>query len=78
MAAPPGSFQPLAMCFDRAVTVREAVAATDLDACYVAAAPGPIDIGAEPVTVELPLRRRLPTDPPILLTLPLLMAAAAD
>jgi AraC family transcriptional regulator len=75
---PDGVFQPLAMCFDRSVTVREAVAATDLDRCYVAAAPGPVRVpgaAAAPVAVELPLRRRRPTDPPILLALPLLMAA---
>ncbi|OJF16232.1 helix-turn-helix transcriptional regulator [Couchioplanes caeruleus] len=75
---PDTACQPLAMCFERSVTVREAVAATDLDRCYVAAAPGPIllDDATSPVTVELPLRRRRPTDPPILLALPLLMAVA--
>ncbi|MBG0566088.1 helix-turn-helix domain-containing protein [Actinoplanes aureus] len=76
----PGVFQPLAMCFERSVTVREAVAVTDLDRCYVAAAPNPIQVperaATAPVTVELTLRRRNPTDPPILLALPLLMAAA--
>ncbi|GAA0459651.1 AraC family transcriptional regulator [Paractinoplanes deccanensis] len=72
-----GEFQALAMCFDRSVTVREAVAAIDLDRCYVAASPGPVRVsgGAGPVTVELALRRRGPTDPPILMALPLLMAA---
>ncbi|MEV6599841.1 AraC family transcriptional regulator [Actinoplanes sp. NPDC051346] len=76
---PEALFQPLAMCFDRSVTVREAVAATDLDRCYVAAAPAAIQVpdgAVAPVTVALTLRRRLPTDPPILLALPLLMAVA--
>ncbi|GGQ49180.1 helix-turn-helix domain-containing protein [Couchioplanes azureus] len=75
---PETTCQPLAMCFDRSVTVREAVAATDLDRCYVAAAPGPVRVEAAgaPIAVDLPLRRRRPTDPPILLALPLLMAVA--
>ncbi|MFI5495979.1 helix-turn-helix domain-containing protein [Actinoplanes sp. NPDC051859] len=71
--------QPMAMCFDTSVTVREAVADTDLDGCYVAAAPSPVRVpggGTAPVAVDLPLRRRRPTDPPILLALPLLMVAA--
>jgi AraC family transcriptional regulator len=56
-APPDGVFQPLAMCFNRSVTVREAVAATDLDRCWVAATPGPIHTSAPdaatPITVNL-------------------------
>jgi AraC family transcriptional regulator len=79
-AMPSGAFRPLAMCFDRSVTVADAVATTDPDGCYVAAAPAPIRTAgrnpAVPVIVELTLRRRRPVDPPLLSALPLLTAAA--
>jgi AraC family transcriptional regulator len=72
---PDGADHPLAMAFDESVSVVEAVAATDLDRCYVGAGEVPPAAAAPPATVEIRLRRRRPTDPPIVLALPLLLAA---
>jgi AraC family transcriptional regulator len=69
----------LVMSFDESVTVVEAVAATDLDRCYVGAADLTSAIVAQQATnsaVDVQLRRRRLTDPPIVLALPLLIAAA--
>ncbi|WP_305788071.1 helix-turn-helix domain-containing protein [Symbioplanes lichenis] len=58
--APPDA-RPLAVVFDDSVTVAEAVADAELDRCWVAAGP------------DLRLRPRRPTDPPVVLALPLLL-----
>ncbi|GAA5179049.1 hypothetical protein GCM10023322_07830 [Rugosimonospora acidiphila] len=78
---PDGVYYPLAMCFDPAVTVTEAVAMTDLEGCFVGAAESVVSIVggrvASPATVPVRLRNRRETDPPLVLALPLLMAAGA-
>ncbi|UQU67729.1 AraC family transcriptional regulator [Couchioplanes caeruleus] len=78
---PDGLFHPMAVCFDESVTLADAMMASDLDhGCYVAAAPVPVEIGGpagDPPEVELRLRPRRDTDPPVILALPLLMGAAA-
>jgi len=67
------------MSFDESVTVVEAVAATDLDRCYVGGGDmTPAMDVRRTVRVDIQLRRRRPTDPPIVLVLPLLIAAADD
>lgn len=68
----------LVMSFDESVTVVEAVAATDLDRCYVGAGDLTSGIAAHQAmnfTLDVQLRRRRLTDPPIVLALPLLIAA---
>jgi AraC family transcriptional regulator len=68
----------LVMSFDESVSVVEAAAATDLDRCYVGAAELTSGIAARQATnatLDVQLRRRRLTDPPIVLTLPLLIAA---
>jgi AraC-like DNA-binding protein len=78
---PDGTYYPLAMSFHPAVTATEAIATADLDRCVVGAADAPvrvvggIAIPAGPVAIRL--RARRPTDPPLVLALPLLMAADA-
>jgi hypothetical protein len=76
---PDGVYHPLTMCFDPRVTVMEAVAATDLDACFIGAGEHVVSIVdgqvGSPATVPVRLRRRRETDPPLVLALPLLLAA---
>jgi len=76
---PDGEYHPLAVCFDASVEVREAMADSDLDRCFVAAADYAVSIvDGEPTSrapVRLRLRVRQPTDPPLVLALPLLAAA---
>lgn len=76
---PDGVYHPLTMCFDPAVTVMEAVAMTDLDGCFIGAGEDAVSIVDGEVesasTVPVRLRRRRETDPPLVLALPLLLAA---
>jgi AraC-like DNA-binding protein len=76
---PDGSYHPLAMCFESTVTVAEAIAMSDHDCCFVAAAETPVSIVDGRATSVAPtplrLRRRRETDPPLVLALPLLLAA---
>ncbi|HKT06198.1 MAG TPA: AraC family transcriptional regulator [Rugosimonospora sp.] len=78
---PDGEYHPLAVCFDASVGVPEALADSDLDRCYVAAADHTVSIvdgvSASRTPVRLRLRVRQPTDPPVVLALPLLAAAEA-
>jgi AraC family transcriptional regulator len=76
---PDGLMYPLAVCFDEYATVADAMVATEPEgSCYVAAAE-PVRIGGRrpgPVDVGLRLRPRRLTDPPVILPVTLLMAAA--
>jgi hypothetical protein len=78
---PDGVYHPLTMCFDPSVTVAEAVATADLDGCFVGSHRFPVNIvdgrAVTPAAVRLQLRPRRETDPPLVLALPLLMAADA-
>jgi AraC-like DNA-binding protein len=75
---PDGAYHPLAMCFDQTVTVAEAVAMADLDRCFVGASETMVSIVDgqvdSPAVVNLRLRNRRGTDPPLVLALPLLLA----
>jgi AraC family transcriptional regulator len=74
-----GPHYPLVMSFDESVTVVEAVAGGDLDRCYVGAGDVTSALAireATDSTVGVKLRGRRATDPPIVLALPLLLAAA--
>lgn len=76
---PDGVYHPLTMCFDPGVTVTEAVAMTDLDGCFIGAGEEVVSIvdGKVESTAAVPvrLRGRRETDPPLVLALPLLLAA---
>jgi len=77
-----GEYHPLTICFDDSVTVTEAVAMTDLERCYVGAAEEIVCVADGRVvsgtTVSVRLRARRATDPPLVLALPLLLAAVAE
>jgi AraC family transcriptional regulator len=75
---PDGLFHPMAVCFGDTATMADAMVADDEDlCCYVAAAAAPVEVGAggDAAEVELRLRPRRPTDPPVILALPLLLGA---
>jgi AraC family transcriptional regulator len=71
-----GARHLLAMSFDESVTVVEAAASTDLERCYVGASELTSADRATNSTVDVQLRCRRLTDPPIVLALPLLIAAS--
>jgi AraC family transcriptional regulator len=71
---PEGMSHLLVVSFEESVTVAEAVTAGDLDRCHVGAVEIPGDATARPCEVEVRLRPRRPTDPPVVLALPLLLA----
>jgi AraC family transcriptional regulator len=76
---PEGVHHMLAMGFDESVTVVDAVADADLDRCHVGAADGALCVNGgrtDPPWMEVRLRPRRPTDPPVVLALPLLLIAA--
>jgi AraC family transcriptional regulator len=74
-----GEYHPLAMSCDPSVTVVEAMARDDSAGCFVGASPTPVQISKGcPVagaTFQIALRPREPIDPPLVLALPLLVAA---
>lgn len=76
---PDGEYHALAMSFHPSVTIAEALIADDLPGCLVAAGAAPVRIvdgaAVPPARIQLRLRQRLPTDPPLVLALPLLTAA---
>lgn len=75
---PDGEYHPLAMCFPADVTIGEAVATAEPDRSFVAAGDRPVVVAggrADPASVQLRLRPRRDTDPPLVLATPLLMAA---
>lgn len=74
-----GDYHVLAMSFSPSATVLDALIGTDNTACFVGASPIPVRIrdgrstSVAPVQVQLRVRR--PIDPPLVLALPLLLAA---
>jgi hypothetical protein len=75
-----GVYHVLAMRFPPTATAPEVLVASDLDRCLVGASRCPVRIAdgrVTPATVEVRLRARRDTDPPLVLALPLLMAAEA-
>lgn len=78
---PDGDYHVLTMCFDDSVTVTEAIATTDHEGCFVGAGDRTVTVaGGEVVAghdVRMRLRARLATDPPLVLALPVVLAAGA-
>ncbi|MEU7484871.1 helix-turn-helix domain-containing protein [Streptomyces sp. NPDC042319] len=74
-------YSPLAMSFPSSTTVADALVGDDSEVFLVAASPVKVRIReGQRVTrprVPLRLRPRVPTDPPVVIALPLLMAAEA-
>jgi AraC-like DNA-binding protein len=74
-----GEYHPLAMSCDPSVTVAEAMGRDDSEGCFVSASPVRVGISkGRPVTgasFQAALRARQPIDPPLVIALPLLMAA---
>jgi AraC-like DNA-binding protein len=76
-----GDYHVLAMSFSPSTTVLDALVGTDDTACFVGTSPVPVRIrdgrstSVTPVQVQLRVRR--PIDPPLVLALPLLLAAEA-
>ena len=73
---PDGMRHVLAAAFDESVTVAEAVVAGDLAGCYVGSGEVPQDAVVAPSAMDIRPRSRRPTDPPIVLALPLLLPTA--
>ncbi len=76
-----GEYHPLAISFHPALTVAEALTTDDPTRCVIGAAPVPVRIqGGRAVSgapVSIRLRPRRPIDPPVVLAVPLLLAAEA-
>lgn len=74
-----GDYHVLAMCFHPSVTVAEALAASTLSRRFVGGSTGPVRVRGgratpgDPIPVEL--RPARPVDPPLVLALPLVLAA---
>jgi AraC-like DNA-binding protein len=74
-APPDGMRHVLAAAFDESVTVADAVVAGDVAGCYVGSGEIPAAAATTAATVDVRLRARRATDPPIVLALPLLLPA---
>lgn len=78
---PDGRYHVLAMSFTPSTTVAQALAADDPDRCFVGSAPVPVRAAGGRVEghrqVVVRLRPRRPIDPPVVLALPLVVAATA-
>lgn len=76
-----GVYHPLAMSFPTSVTAVEAMVIDDSERCFVGAGTRTVHITDGSATADkafaIRLRRRTPIDPPVVLALPLLMAAEA-
>ena len=76
---PDGEYYPLAMGFAAGTTVVEALVREDSELCFVGDSPTPVVIENGEAVSHAPfrvqLRRRRPIDPPLVLALPLLLAA---
>jgi hypothetical protein len=77
-----GVYHVLTMCFDDSVTVTEAVATTDLDRCFVGAGDQLVVVtdgaAVSGASVSMRLRARRAIDPPLVLALPVVLAAGAE
>lgn len=72
-----GDYYPLAMAFHQCVTVAEVLFDQRPELCFVAASPKPLSVrgGMARESFQLQMRTRRATDPPLVLALPLLIAA---
>lgn len=78
---PDGVYHALAMSFPATMTAAEVLVAADLERSYVGIGDRPVRVSsgrATPGRVQVPLRQRRPTDPPLVLALPLLAATQAE